>query len=363
MLKALGLARSWKEWFRSWSVPAVGVFAVCLVVLVVLAQLLTGPGVVVSIFFLVPVAFAAWFGGKRLGLGIAVLSAAARLGTDLAAGGFYSHPAIPYVNCVLRLGLFLLVAYQVGVIRRLTQNLETATQEKTALLTQEMEARKQLQSELLQTITKQEQQTAHDLHDGLCPLLGGIGLKAKLLEQILSGAGSPGAEGAREIVALLKEANEQAHRLAKGLDPVVVELDGLTTALERLVKDKEKLFGVSCLFKTDWAKAPVSAAVALQLYYIAQEAIHNAVKHGGAHCIEVELLSARPDLRLIITDDGEGFRSGAETAGGMGLRSLQTRAESIGGALRIESQPGQGTKVECALPLPVDGSPQEPDGC
>jgi signal transduction histidine kinase len=290
-------------------------------------------------------------------LGIALLSAAAWLGADLAAAAVYSHPAIPYWNCLVRLGFFLLVALQFAAIRRLTEGLEAAVQQKTAFLVQEMESRKQLQNQLLNTIAKQEQQVAHDLHDGLCPLLGGIALKAKLLQENLSAAGWPGLAGAGEIVSLLKEANEQARRLARGLDPVVVELDGLTTALERLVKDTEKLFGVSCLFRSDWAKAPVSAGVALQLCRMAQEAIHNAVKHGGAACIEVELLNRDPGLRLIVHDDGRGFSAQTQAGRGMGLRSLQLRAESIGGTLRIDSQPGQGAKVECALPLPVDGSP------
>jgi signal transduction histidine kinase len=363
MLKALGLARFWKKWFLSWTLAAVTAFAVFLVVLVSWVQLIIGPDVVFSFFYVVPIAFAAWFGGTRLGSSIAILSAAAWLGTDLAARAGYSHWVIPYWNCLVRLGIFLLVAWQLAAIRRLTQSLEAAAQETNAMLVREMETRKQLQGELLHTITKQEEQAAHDLHDGLCPLLGGIALKAKLLQENLSGAGLPGAEGAGEIVALLKEANERAHRLAKGLDPVVVELDGLTAALERLVKDKEKLFSVSCLFKTDLAKAPVSPGVALQLYHIAQEAIHNAVKHSGAQCIEVELLSAGPGLRLIIADDGEGFKASAETAGGMGLRTLQTRAESIGATLRIDSQLGQGTRVECSLPLPVGGSAQQSGGC
>jgi len=363
MLKALGLARSWKEWFRSWSFAAVTAFALFAVVVIGLADLLTGAEIAFSIFYLLPIAVASWFGGRRLGLGTAVLSAAAWLGADLAARAVYSHWIIPYWNCLVRLGIFLLVAWLLAAIRPLTEGLEAAVQQKTAALAQEMKARERLQSELLNTITKQGQQAAHDLHDGLCPLLGGIGLKARLLEENLAGAGSPSTEGAREIVALLKEANERAHRLAKGLDPVVVELDGLTSALERLVRDSEKLFGLSCLFRTDWTKAPVSTGVALQLYLITQEAIYNAAKHGGAHCIEVELLSAGPGLRLMITDDGEGLKAIPETAGGMGLRTLRTRAESIGGTLRIESQPGQGTKVECALPLPAGGSAHEAGGC
>jgi glucose-6-phosphate-specific signal transduction histidine kinase len=287
--------------------------AVFLVLLIGLADVLTGPEIAFSIFYLVPIGFASWFGRKRLGLGVAVVSAAAWLGADLAAAAVYSHPAIPYWNCLVRLGIFLLVAHLLGAMRQLTTGLETAVEQKTALLVQEIESRKQLQNELLHEITKHEQ----------------------------------------EIVALLREANEQGRRLAKGLDPVVVELDGLSSALERLVKDTERLFGMSCLFRSDWNRVPVTSSVALQLYRMAQEAIHNAVKHSRAQCLSVELLHRDNRLRPIVTDDGEGFVATAKPTGGMGLRTLQRRAESIGATLRIDSQPGEGTEVGCALPLPA----------
>lgn len=94
----------------------------------------------------------------------------------------------------------------------------------------------------------------------------------------------------------------------------------------------------------------VSAAVAVQLYRIAQEAVHNAVEHGAATEVQIDLSSEDGHFILRIRDDGRGFDS-TRGSNGMGLRIMQYRARSARGWCRVGSQPGRGTLVTCRVPL------------
>ena len=89
--------------------------------------------------------------------------------------------------------------------------------------------------------------------------------------------------------------------------------------------------------------------VATHLYRIAQEAITNAVKHGRAKSIVVNLNSSADRATLTITDDGAGFPAGASATGGLGLRIMKYRAEMIGASLRIGPADSKGTTVACSF--------------
>ena len=98
------------------------------------------------------------------------------------------------------------------------------------------------------------------------------------------------------------------------------------------------------------AVLPISAPVAAQLYRIAQEAVRNAVEHGAAREVLIQLTFGNCEMVLTIQDDGKGFNS--KTNGhGMGLRIMRYRAQSIGGSCEVHPGPTQGTLVHCRVPL------------
>src|SRR5206468_10779698 len=130
-----------------------------------------------------------------------------------------------------------------------------------------------------------------------------------------------------------------------------VAADGLCSALQRLASETESLFKVRCSLKSDGCLPRVDKLVSLHLYRIAQEAIHNAIKHGLAQHLELELTLQPGQLRLTIRDDGQGFVLEEKSGAGMGLRIILYRAQSIGGAAQVRSQPNQGTQVQCTVPL------------
>jgi signal transduction histidine kinase len=86
------------------------------------------------------------------------------------------------------------------------------------------------------------------------------------------------------------------------------------------------------------------------LYRIAQEALHNTVKHAEAHMVSLSLIQTRDTVILEVRDDGVGFDPAGAFPGHLGLRSMQERIKQLGGVLSIESAPGHGTTISARVP-------------
>ena len=152
------------------------------------------------------------------------------------------------------------------------------------------------------------------------------------------------------MVALISNAMAQTRSLARGLDPIGIETIGLVAALQILAAETEAIFNLTCRFRYMDTTLSLDAGKALALYRIVQEAIHNAITHGEARRITIELAMDTDPLCLRVQDDGTGFAAGTGNPTGMGLRVMQYRARSIEARLEIKSQIKHGTEIRCRLP-------------
>ena len=126
---------------------------------------------------------------------------------------------------------------------------------------------------------------------------------------------------------------------------------GLMSALQQWAGEVEDLFGVSCRFH---CFAPVlihDDTVATHLYYIAREAVNNAIKHGGASQIVIHLAADQEQGMLTITDNGSGITEILANNAGMGRHLMSYRARVIGGSLEIQRVAAGGTVVTCLFPV------------
>ena len=155
------------------------------------------------------------------------------------------------------------------------------------------------------------------------------------------------------MVALISNAMAQTRSLARGLDPVSIETIGLVAALQILAAETEAVFHLTCRFQYADTILSVDTQKAPTLYRIVQEAIHNAITHGEARQITIELAMDTEYLCLRVQDDGTGFAAGTGNLTGMGLRVMQYRARAIGARLEINSQINHGTEIRCLLPRAV----------
>lgn len=177
--------------------------------------------------------------------------------------------------------------------------------------------------------------------------------RGRLAERLALGAGQKLAALADGLAAVttadggigrarteLEHARDDLRRLAAGLDPVGA--GGIDTALRDLAARCPVPVGVH-------VSGPDPAGqVARAVWFVAAEAVANAVKHAGATRIGVELVTDDDAVVLSVTDDGAGA---ADPAAGSGLRALADRIDALGGRLQVHSPPGGGTTVLATVPL------------
>jgi signal transduction histidine kinase len=209
--------------------------------------------------------------------------------------------------------------------------------------------RRRLEQEILQISELEQRRIGQDLHDGLCQQLAGTELMSQVLEHKLERKSKADAARAGEIAKQVRKAISQTRLLARGLFPVVLESEGLMSALEELASNTEEMFHITCKFRCDTPALIHDHTAATHLYRIAQEAVSNAIKHGKAREVRIHLKTAEDRIALVVKDDGLGLPKVLPHKQGMGLRIMQYRADFIGGSLVVQPDKEGGTSVVCSL--------------
>ena len=216
---------------------------------------------------------------------------------------------------------------------------------------------RRLEQEVLRVSELERRSIGQDLHDGLGQHLAGIELLVQALEQKLPAKHKTDAE---KISQHVRDAIRQTRSLARGLSPVELDANGLMSALHELAGNIENMFRVSCRFHCRNPVLIADNAVATHLFRIAQEAVSNAVRHGHARAVMIELSAGGEDVQLTVSDNGGGLPPEHERGQGIGLRIMQYRAGMIGGTLALRAQPGGGTVVICSAPATFLAKPAKP---
>jgi PAS domain S-box-containing protein len=208
---------------------------------------------------------------------------------------------------------------------------------------------KRLEQAILDISAREQSRIGQDLHDGLGQHLTGIAFMSKVLEQNLADRSQPEAIDAAKIVGRVNEAISKTRELSRGLLPVSSESGGLMSALERWSGEVQDLFGTTCRFICEEPMLISNDNVATHLYWIAQEAVINAIKHGRAKHIDIGLARVGDGIVMSIRDNGLGLSEDSGDSEGMGLRIMNYRAKMIDGTLDVKRHPEGGTIVTCNL--------------
>jgi hypothetical protein len=209
--------------------------------------------------------------------------------------------------------------------------------------------RRLLERGILTAVEQEQHRMGRDLHDGLCQLLTAAKYKISLLERKLARKTKVYPSEARAVERQLNEAIQQAHTLARGLNPVKMVARGLMSALEELAAGVENTFQVRCVCEFSEPLALRDHVAANHLYRIAQEAIQNAVKHGKARNIRIRLKKARGGIKLEVENDGVSLPLKTDGKEGMGLSNMKARADIIGASLGVRRGKRGGAVVACRL--------------
>ena len=247
-------------------------------------------------------------------------------------------------------------------LRRAQEELEERVRERTRelhesnlALQSEISRRREVEEErqrllryIVQTQEDERRRISHELHDHFGQQLTVLRLGIEACQEQEVGSSGESLGNLREMITQL---DRQLDFLAWELRPVTLDEFGLAEALANFVEAWSKQFDISAEFHVIGADdKSLSPEAAVNLYRIAQEALNNISKHAQAAQVDVILESRGGQIVLIVEDNGRGFDlqqpAAPDVAGKrLGLIGMRERARLIGGALEIESSPGEGTAV------------------
>ncbi|MDV9168774.1 PAS domain S-box protein [Streptomyces sp. W16] len=185
----------------------------------------------------------------------------------------------------------------------------------------------------------------HDLHDGVQQRIVSLQLDLRTAQSMLDEQPEELAEQLDHIAKGLDDAFTDLLQVARGIHPAILSKGGLGPALRALAR--RSAVPVELDLRLPPGRLPEQTEVAV--YYVTSESFTNAAKHARASFVQVTARAGDDVLEVTIADDGVG---GADLGHGSGLIGLVDRVEAIGGKLRVESPPGEGTTLTVRLPLP-----------
>jgi PAS domain S-box-containing protein len=241
-------------------------------------------------------------------------------------------------------------------IQKLNLELEQRVAERTAelekvnrKLLQQIEHRRHLEKEILLINERAQRRIGQELHDDVGQLFAGTSLMLKVLQQKVSAVLPEEVSYLEKISKLVEQAMDHTKRISKGLAPMNLDADNLVSLLQELAAGIMDL-GICCTVRGDMDVILTDTAIALNLYRIAQEALNNAIKHGKAKTIQIELTRDDSRTTLTVESDGLDFPGMPPESKGMGLKIMQYRSELINGSLDVCRGSNGGTIVTCVVP-------------
>ncbi|MCG7930640.1 MAG: histidine kinase [Candidatus Thiodiazotropha lotti] len=205
------------------------------------------------------------------------------------------------------------------------------------------------------SIVEERTSLAHELHDSLAQTLASLRFQVRMLEETLQNesVSATAEQEARRIHNGLDEAHDELRELINSFR-APMDQRGLIPALGKLVERFNQETSIHAFFQPDCLKTDLDTSQEMQALRIVQESLANIRKHANAHTVRVLLRCRSPGQYLILVeDDGVGFEGAAAPKGNpgehIGLSIMEERARRVDGELSIESEPGEGTRVELVI--------------
>ncbi|MFB7112242.1 GAF domain-containing sensor histidine kinase [Streptomyces sp. NPDC056190] len=201
------------------------------------------------------------------------------------------------------------------------------------------------------TIAEERSRLAHELHDAVSQKLFSLRLTAQAATALVDRDPARAKGELQQVAVLAAEAVDELRAAVVELRPAALDEDGLVATLRTQIQVLDRAHSARVTFTTRGIRA-LPAAQEEAMLRVAQEALHNALRHARADHVDVTLDRRGCGAVLRITDDGTGFDPKVVRRAGrhLGLVSMRDRASGAGGRLTVESEPGKGTAIEMEVP-------------
>jgi PAS domain S-box-containing protein len=217
------------------------------------------------------------------------------------------------------------------------------------------QALERVSGQLIEAQEKERGRIARDLHDDICQRLALLAMEISQANRIVDGSSEATKQRLQEIRQHCCEIAVDVQSLSHQLHSSKLDLLGVAAAIKGFCEELSKQHKVEIQFTESNVPGNLRKDIALCLFRVTQEALHNAVKYSGTINYTVELRGMSQAIQLMVSDSGAGFDvEAAKRNRGFGLLSMQERVHLVHGALSIESRAGEGTKILAVVPLITD---------
>lgn len=333
---------------------AIVVFDVLLFLGVAALDRATGAYISVGVFYLVPIAIAAWSFGMRAGILLALLGAGMWISVQLGSPVQRVHLALLCGNGVLRALLYLSFAVCLSLLNETLKKLREEERQGRILAQAVLDAQEEERARI-----------ARELHDESNQKLTALTFKIEHLKSIASAElekskTTPIVEELNGLKHFTEEIVKDLRRLSVNIRPKLLDDLGLREALSSLFGEQLENAGVRSEFAWSIGETKLPRPIELAIFRIAQEAISNVLKHAAAKNVRAGLSLNGTCVQLDVRDDGKGFEPGDIFRRGdreqhLGILGMKERASLMRGELHIESSPGAGTLIRAFIPFQTAG--------
>jgi len=211
-------------------------------------------------------------------------------------------------------------------------------------------------TEKLITLQEEERrQLAADIHDNLAQALTGMGYKIQVCRELINRNPKLLAEQLDNLTGIVDDATRQSRELMSSLRPDLLDDIGLVAALRKFIGNFSRDTNIK--IRTYLPRhIQLPSEIKICLFRVVQEALSNVYKHADSKTAELRITNTKGLIRLIVSDEGKGFRNVSRPSGmagmnKMGLLAMQERVEAVGGNLSIDSRPGYGCRLRVSIPI------------
>jgi signal transduction histidine kinase len=200
------------------------------------------------------------------------------------------------------------------------------------------------------TISRERNRMARELHDTLAHTLSALSVQLETVKAYWEVDPAAAQQMLDKSLAATRSGLGETRRALKSLRASPLDDLGLALALRKMAEETAARANLKLDLSLPEQLPALSSDVEQCMYRVAQEAMANAAHHANAHTLIVQMSLYGPDLSLLVRDDGQGFNVEQGAAlHHFGLSGMRERAQSVGGELTINSQPGQGTTIRLAI--------------
>jgi signal transduction histidine kinase len=239
--------------------------------------------------------------------------------------------------------------FRISALEKESAEFQTATK-------QAEERLRHLSQQLVSSQEQERKALSRELHDEIGQLLTALRMELGNLERSRAGSGGDADMHLDQAKKLAESTLKTTRDIAMGLRPAMLDLLGLGPALEWQTREFSRRYKTPIQLDVDGDLRDLPDPHRIYLYRIVQEGLTNCARHAQAKNIRVSLKDANGQLAVMVEDDGVGFDQHGGVVYGLGLLGITERVRELCGNIKVQSEPGKGTRIEVMLPRERDGN-------